>query len=87
MGNKKDSTSQLGKLLGESRRRMYNRDHCNSTVRATIEFGNTTITLVGKHAFEWSIVKELQSQIIIMTFKNREQAREEFNKYKSFKNK
>lgn len=60
----------------------YNKKHCDSRVRAVIKSGSTTITLVGIHAFEWSIVVEEQNRIVITTFKNREEARKEFKKLK-----
>lgn len=41
-----------------------------------------TVTLVGKHAFEWSIVLESDGKIIITTFKNRKSAVEDLKKYK-----
>lgn len=60
----------------------YHKEKCNSRVRAVITFGNTTITLLGIHSFEWSVVKENNNKIVITTFHNRKQATEEFNKYK-----
>lgn len=63
-------------------KRKFNKQHCCSKVRATITMGNTTITLVGQHAFEWSIVLSNDGKTIITTFHNREEAVKEFNKYK-----
>ena len=65
------------------RKYKFHKQNCNSTVRATIKYNNTTISLVGTHAFEWSIVKEMDGKIIITTFPRRKNAINEFNKYKS----
>lgn len=68
-----------------NRSKKFHKNKCSSLVRATIQFGNTTITLIGKHAFEWSIVQEGFGKLIITTFHNREKALEEFEKYKGIK--
>lgn len=60
----------------------FHKQNCNSSVRASVKFGNTIITLVGKHAFEWSIIKEESGKIIITTFPDREHALDEFNRFK-----
>ncbi len=65
------------------RKHKFHKQNCNSKVRATIKYNNTTISLVGTHAFEWSIVKEMDGKVIITTFPRRESAVNEFNKYKS----
>ena len=65
-------------------KRKYNKQHCDSKVRATIKFGSTTISLVGTHAFEWSIVKEEPDKIVITTFKNRSEAKKEYDTFTSF---
>lgn len=62
--------------------RKYNKQNCDSKVRAVVTFGSTTISLVGTHAFEWSIVREEPNKVVITTFKKRKPAKEEFNKYK-----
>lgn len=36
--------------------------------------------LVGKHAFEWSIILEKEGRLVITTFPKREQAVDTFNK-------
>lgn len=61
----------------------YHRDKCESCVRMQItdKLGRT-VTLVGKHAFEWSIILESDGKIIITTFKNRKSAVENLKKYK-----
>lgn len=86
--NEKELASRLGKLLhmdSKKRKRNYkfHKQNCNSTVRATIKCNNTTISLVGTHAFEWSIIKETDGKVIITTFPKREGAVNEFKKYKS----
>jgi hypothetical protein len=41
------------------------------------------VTLVGKHAFEWSIcVEDAHKRITITTYPNRKAATKEFNKYR-----
>lgn len=76
---------EITKAFKERRKRDYrfHKQNCNSTVRATIKCNNTTISLVGTHAFEWSIVKETDGKVIITTFPKREGAVNEFRKYKS----
>lgn len=61
----------------------YHRDKCEACVRMQItdKLGRT-VTLVGKHAFEWSIILESDGKIIITTFKNRKSAVEDLKKYK-----
>ena len=59
----------------------YNRENCNSQVRATIkdQYGRT-ITLVGRHAFEWSIVVDNGVTVKVTTFSNSNAAKKEFKK-------
>ena len=64
----------------------FNKKNCDNIVRATLKIGNTIVTLVGKHSFEWSIVKEESNKTVILTFKERTSAINEFNKYKPFRN-
>ena len=61
----------------------YHKENCCPTVRATItdKLGRT-ITLFGRHAFEWSIVIESDNKIIMQTFPKGSIARDEFKKYK-----
>lgn len=63
-----------------NKRRQYHKSNCDSTVRAIVTdpLGRKVI-LVGKHAFEWSIIIEKNDKIIITTFSNREKAVNEFN--------
>lgn len=63
-----------------NRKRKYHKSNCDATVRAIVTDAlGRKITLVGKHAFEWSIILEKDGKIIITTFSNREQAVNEFN--------
>lgn len=80
-----DIPEEVAKAFKEKRKRKYkfHKQNCNSTVRATIKCNNTTISLVGTHAFEWSIIKEMSGKVIITTFPKRENAINEFKKYKS----
>ena len=41
-----------------------------------------TITLSGKYAYEWSIMKECNGKITVTVYPDRVSARKEFNKYK-----
>ena len=38
--------------------------------------------LLGKHAFEWSIVLEADGKVTIITYKSGKEARKEFNNLK-----
>lgn len=60
--------------------RKFNKQHCDSKLRLTITDSiGRTISVTGKHAYEWSIIIELDNKITITTFSNREQAIKEFN--------
>lgn len=58
--------------------RKYNPANCNNSVRAVIKDGNTTITLIGKHANEWDIIKSFNGTIIVTSYPNRIMARKEW---------
>lgn len=64
-------------------KKSYKRENCQSMVRAVIKdkYGRT-ITLTGKHAFEWNIVIESCNKLTITTFPNREKAIKRFNELK-----
>lgn len=63
--------------------RTYHKENCSSCVRAVItDKAGNRITLMGQHAFNWSIVKEKDGKIIITSFPNRVEATKEFNKYR-----
>ena len=52
-----------------NKRRQYHKSNCDSTVRAIVTdpLGRKVI-LVGKHAFEWSIILEKEGRLVITTF-------------------
>lgn len=62
-----------------ARKHEYHRNNCCSKVRAVVEdkWGRK-ITLMGTHAFEWSIVLEANGRVIINSFSNSKEARKEF---------
>lgn len=65
------------------RRKNYNRDNCDSVLRAVItDKWGRTVSLFGKHAFEWEIVIESCGKITARTFPNGDLARKEFNNLK-----
>lgn len=51
--------------------RKYNRANCTNSVRAVIKDGNTTITLHGRYANEWSILKSENGILVMTTYPNR----------------
>ena len=63
------------------KKKHYTRENCNSQVRAAIkdQYGRT-ITLVGKHAFEWSIIIDNGVTVKVTTFSNSNAAKKEFKK-------
>lgn len=65
------------------RKKKYNKNNCVSKVRKTAKdkLGND-ITLIGKHAFEWGIMKTTPTGITLLTFANRQLAEKEFNRLK-----
>lgn len=64
-----------------NKKRKYHKSNCNATVRAIVEDAlGRKVILVGKHAFEWSIILEKEGRLVITTFPNREQAVDTFNK-------
>ncbi len=66
-----------------SKTHIFHRENCTSSVRAIItdKLGRT-ITLMGKHAFEWKIVMEKDGRVVINQYPNRVAATREFEKYK-----
>lgn len=64
------------------KKKHYTRENCNAQVRTTIkdQYGRT-ITLVGRHAFEWSIIIDNGVTVKITTFSNSSKAKKEFKKY------
>lgn len=69
--------------MAKRNKHTFHQEKCISSVRAVIKdsCGNR-ISLVGKHAFQWSIVRESDGRIIITTFPNRKLATKEFERYK-----
>lgn len=66
-----------------TRKRHYHRENCDSRVRATItDKWGRTISLMGTHAFEWSIVIESCGNITIQSYSNGDIARKEFKELK-----
>lgn len=60
--------------------RKYHKSNCDSTVRAIVTDAlGRKVILVGKHAFEWSIILEKEGKLVITTFPNREKAVDTFN--------
>ena len=69
-----------------ARKHQFHKENCSSKVRATItDKWGRTISLLGTHAFEWSIVIESCGKITIQSFSERKLARREFNNYKEKK--
>ena len=67
-------------------KKKYNPDNCDSKLRAVFkdQWGNT-ISLFGKHAFEYSIIIEHLDHTTKITFKNGKEARKKFNELKKKK--
>lgn len=67
-------------------KKKYHKSNCDATVRAIVTDAlGRKVILVGKHAFEWSIILERDSKLVMTTFPKREQAVDMFNK--KYKNK
>ena len=72
---------KLCNLHEMNRKRKYHKSNCDSTVRAIVTDAlGRKVILVGKHAFEWSIILEKEGRLVITTFPKREQAVDTFNK-------
>lgn len=69
-----------------ARKHTFHKENCESRVRATItDKWGRTISLLGTHAFEWSIVIEANGKMTIQSYPNGDIARKEFNNYKKKK--
>lgn len=69
-----------------ARKHNFHRENYESKVRATItDKWGRTISLLGTHAFEWSIVIESCGKITIQSYPDGDIARKEFNNYKKKK--
>lgn len=66
------------------KKHVFNKQNCSSKVRAIItdDLGNV-ITLMGTHAYEWEIIKEADGKITMTSFRNRLEAKKEFNRIKA----
>lgn len=66
-----------------AKKHIFHREKCNTCIRmSTVDTLGRTITLVGTHAFEWSVAVATNNNMVITQFKNRIDATKEFNKYK-----
>lgn len=65
-----------------SKKHTIHPENCRNRVRETVTFCGMTITLSGKYAYEWSIMKECNGKITVTVYPDRVSARKEFNKYK-----
>ena len=65
-----------------SKKHTIHPENCRNRIRETVTFCGMTITLSGKYAYEWSIMKECNGKITVTVYPNRVSARKEFNKYK-----
>lgn len=69
--------------MAKRNKHTFHQERCVSSIRAVITDGcGNRVTLTGKHAFKWSIVREGNGKIVITTFPNRELATKEFERYK-----
>lgn len=72
--------NKINDKLQMNRKRKYHKSNCDSTVRAIVTDAlGRKVILVGKHAFEWSIILEKEGKLVITTFPNREKAVDTFN--------
>lgn len=66
-----------------ARKHNFHRENCDSRVRATItDKWGRTISLLGTHAFEWSIIIEACGKITISQYTDGKTARKEFKELK-----
>lgn len=65
-----------------SKKHTIHPENCRNRIRETVTFCGMTITLSGKYAYEWSIMKECNGKITVTVYPDRVSARKEFNKYK-----
>ena len=62
--------------------RTFNPENCHNIVRNVAKNGIVTITMLGKHAHEYTIVRKESSATIVTTYPNRIMASKDFKKYK-----
>lgn len=65
-----------------SKKHTIHPENCRNRIRETVTFCGMTVTLSGKYAYEWSIMKEYNGKITVTVYPDRVSARKEFNKYK-----
>lgn len=65
------------------RKHEFHRNNCCSKVRAVVkDKWGRTISLLGTHAFEWSITIEACGKLTIQSFPSSKEARREFKQLK-----
>lgn len=65
-----------------SKKRTFNPKNCQNSVRAVVKSKGVTISLLGKHAHEWTIIRKEPDLTIVTTYPDRILASSEFKKYK-----
>lgn len=61
--------------------RKYKRENCQVLLRKTaITFTGKVICLIGRHAFEWTIITEDETKITKTVYKDRVTALKEYNR-------
>lgn len=61
--------------------RKYKRENCQVLLRKTaITFTGKVICLIGRHAYEWTIIAEDETKITKTVYKDRITALEEYNR-------
>lgn len=59
----------------------YNKENCQILLRKTaITFTGKVVCLIGRHAFEWTIVVEDETKVTKTIYKDRKSALKEFNR-------
>lgn len=59
----------------------YKKENCQVLLRkAAITFTGKAISLIGRHAFEWTIVVEDETKVTITIYKNRTSALKEYSR-------
>lgn len=62
-----------------ARKHEFHKEKCCSKVRAILEDKlGRKVTLMGTHAFEWSIIMESDGRVVITSFSNSKEAKKEF---------
>ena len=59
----------------------YKKENCQVLLRKTaITFAGRVVCLVGRHAFEWTIIVEDETKVTTTIYKDRVSALKEFNR-------